>query len=123
MNSEIVDFDKNCQRQIQSVIRAKKIQNLGSESQSRVEKIIMASAWDIFNAAKEGDEALQKILKNSANNIDVKGSYGKTALHDATRSGNVKALELLLQKQAKVNEKSKNGAIHDKKIIIMSNTL
>ena len=31
LNSEIVDFDKNCQHQIQSVIRAKEIQKLGSE--------------------------------------------------------------------------------------------
>ena len=30
----------------------------------------------IFNAAKEGDVALQKILKSSANNIDVKDSDG-----------------------------------------------
>jgi len=32
----------------------------------------MASAEDIYEAAKEGDVALQEILKNSANNIDVK---------------------------------------------------
>jgi hypothetical protein len=32
----------------------------------------MASGEDIYEAAKEGDVALQEILKNSANNIDVK---------------------------------------------------
>ena len=41
----------------------------------------MASAEDIYEAAKEGDVALQEILKNSANNIDVKDGDGWTALH------------------------------------------
>ena len=52
MNSEIVDFDKNCQRQIQSAIKAKEIQKLGSESQSRVE-------FSIYKF-----DALAKVLKS-----------------------------------------------------------
>ena len=55
--SEIVDFDKNCQRQIQSVIRAKEIQKLGSESQSRVEFSIYE-----FDTQKFGSVLKSKML-------------------------------------------------------------
>ena len=37
----------------------------------------MASEEEILSAAKKGDVALQEILKNSANNIDVKDILGE----------------------------------------------
>ena len=56
----------------------------------------MASMKDIYKAAKEGDVALQEILKNSANNIDVKDWFGETALHLAVRDGHVQAAKVLI---------------------------
>ena len=66
----------------------------------------MASMEDILNAAKEGDVALQKILKNSANNIDVKDSDGWTALHYAAYDGHLQAAQLLISSNANVHEKT-----------------
>ena len=65
----------------------------------------MASMWDIYKAAKEGDVALQEILKNSANNIDVKDSDGWTALHGAAYEGHLQAAQLLISSNASVHAK------------------
>ena len=63
----------------------------------------MASAEDIYEAAKEGDVALQEILKNSANNIDVKDGDGWTALHWAAIEGHLQAAQLLMSSNASVS--------------------
>ena len=68
----------------------------------------MASPRDIYNAAEEGDVALQEILKNSATNIDVKDGNGLTALHWAARYGLVQAAQLLISSNASVHAKN-NG--------------
>ena len=65
----------------------------------------MASARDIYNAAEEGDVALQEILKNSANNIDVKDGAGWTALHEAVWDGHLQAAQLLISSNASVHAK------------------
>ena len=65
----------------------------------------MASAEDIYEAAKEGDVALQEILKNSANNIDVKDGDGWTALHWAAIEGHLQAAQLLMSSNASVHAK------------------
>ena len=69
----------------------------------------MASTRDILNAAKEGDVALQEILKNSANNIDVKDILCETALHDAARYGHLQAAKLLISSNASVHAKNNSG--------------
>ena len=69
----------------------------------------MASMYDIYNAAKEGDVALQEILKNSANNIDVKDVFGETALHLAAYHGLLQAAQLLVSSNASVHAKGNRG--------------
>ena len=69
----------------------------------------MVSAKDVYDAAKDGDLALQDVLSNTENYIDVKSRDNDTALHFAAMNGHLQAAQVLISNMANVHEENQNG--------------